>query len=352
VNAPLLLILSCLAPSQLPEGFGVIAGVAVNGTHGQTPLANAAVVLRANQDGAFVPVAETTTDADGRFTFTGLSIAEGLIYLPGVNRDEVHYPGPRVRFTRDRPAARVRIIAYDAAESPSPLVCRRHDIDVRTGEGYVEITETLLIANPGLTAYVGEKPDDRPPVTLRLSLPQRLDKVTFEKEFDGRNFLLHNSDLITDLPWPPGEREVRFRYRLPAERRDILVKRTLDLPTEHFTLRVWSDDPNHVVCNLPIAPEQADGTRLFEHSGALLPAGHDIELRLGALPIPVETYARWGAAGLLGLLIMGFLIKWRRRKQVSIAESNGVRPAHVPPPNAVAKQHRRRRRTTSSGPNR
>lgn len=352
MNAPLLLMLSCLAPPQLPEEGGVIAGVAVNGTHGQTPLANAAVVLRANQDGAFVPVAETTTDADGRFTFTDLSIAEGLIYLPGVNRDEVHYPGPRVRLTRDRPAARVRVIAYDAAEFPSPLVCRRHTIDVQTGEGYVEITETLLIANPGLTAYVGEKPDDRPPVTLRLSLPHGLDKVTFEKEFDGRNFLLHNGDLITDLPWPPGEREVRFRYRLPAERRDISVKRTLDLPTGHVTLRVRCDDPDHVVCSLPIATEQADGTRLFEHSGAPLPAGHEIELRLGALPIPFETYARWGAAGLLGLLIMGVLVKTLRRTRESIPDANGARPAHSQPPHTVAKRRRRRRRSTSSVPNR
>jgi hypothetical protein len=275
-----------------------------------------------------------------------------LIYLPGVNRDEVHYPGPRVQLSRDRPAGRVKIIAYDAAESPGPLVCRRHDIDVQTGEGYVEITETLLIANPGLTAYVGEKPDDRPPVTLRLSLPHGLDKVTFEKEFDGRNFLLHNSNLITDLPWPPGEREVRFLYRLPAERRDISVKRALDLPTGHVTLRVRSDDPDHVVCNLPIATEQADGTRLFEHSGAQLPAGHEIELRLGALPIPFETYARWGAAGLLGLLMTGVLVKARRRRQVSITEANGVRPGHMPPPHSVTKRRRRRRRTTSSGPNR
>jgi hypothetical protein len=246
----------------------------------------------------------------------------------------------------------VRIIAYDAAESPSPLVCRRHEIDVQTGEGYVEITETLLIANPGLTAYVGEKPDDRPPVTLRLSLPHGLDKVTFEKEFDGRNFLLHNSDLITDLPWPPGEREVRFLYRLPAERRDISVKRALDLPTVHVTLRVRSDDPDHFWCNLPIAADQADGRRLFEHSGALLPAGHEIEVRLGALPIPFEAYGRWGAAGLLGLLIMGVLVKGRRRKQVSIAEANGVRPANVQPPHSVAKRRRHRRRTTSSGPSR
>ncbi len=352
MNAPLVLILSCLAPSQLPDGDGVITGVAVNGTYGQTPLANSEVVLRANQDGAFVPIAETTTDPDGRFTFTGLSIAEGLIYLPGVNRDDVHYPGPRVQLTRDQPAARVRIIAYDAAESPSPLVCRRHEIDVQTGEGYVEITETLLIANPGLTAYVGEKPDDRPPVTLRLSLPHGLDKVTFEKEFDGRNFLLHNSDLITDLPWPPGEREVRFLYRLPAERRDVSVERSLDLPTGHVTLRVRSDDPDHVSCSLPIAAEQADGTRLFEHSGALLPAGHEIELRLGALPVPFETCARWGAAGLLGLLIAGVLVKARRRRQVSIVEANEVRPARMQPPHFVARRRRRRRRTTSSGPNR
>ena len=117
-------------------------------------------------------------------------------------------------------------------------------------------------------------------------------------------------------------------------------------------MRVRCDDPDHVVSNLPIAAEQADGTRQFEHSAETLPAGHEIEVRLGALPIPFEAYGRWGAAGLLGLLIMGVLVKGRRRKQVSIAEANGVRPANVQPPHSVAKRRRHRRRTTSSGPSR
>lgn len=351
MNTPLLLVLFCVAPSQLPDGDGVITGVAVNGTYSQTPLAGAQVVLRANLEGAFVPVAETTTDTEGRFTFAGLPIADGLIYLPGVNREEVHYPGPRVRLTRDRPAARVRIIAYDASVAPSPLVCRRHEIDVRTGEGYVEITETLLIANPGLTAYVGQKPADRPPVTLRLSLPHGLDKVTFEKEFDGRNFLLHNSDLITDLPWPPGERELRFLYRLPAERRDMSFNRTLDLPTDHVTVRVQGEDPEHVACNLPIAVAQSGRTRLYQHSTGRLPAEHVITLRLGAVPIRFEVYARWLAAGLLALIVLATLIRAVRRKSSTPADT-GANLSIAGQGSHAARKRRRRRRSASSAQSR
>src|SRR5690606_12803607 len=106
-----------------------------------------------------------------------------------------------------------RIIAHDVSESPNPLVCRRAEFDVRPGEGYVEVTETLLIANPGITTYIGEPLDDHAAVTLRLALPAGFDKVTFDKEALGRNFLLHNSDLLSSLPWTPGEREVKFRYR-------------------------------------------------------------------------------------------------------------------------------------------
>lgn len=351
MNTPLLLlVLCCAAPSQLPEGDGAISGVAVNGTDGQSPLAAAQIVLRANRDGAFVPVAETTAGADGRFTFAGLPIADGLIYLPGVNRQDVHYPGPRVRLTRDKPAARVRIIAYDAAESPSPLVCRRCEIDVETAEGYVEITETHRIANPGLTAYVGEKPADRPPVTLRLSLPRGLDKVTFDREFDGRNFLLHNSDLLTDLPWPPGEREVRFVYRLPAEQRHITIQRALDLPTERVTVRVRSDDLERVACNLPAAAGPGDDARLFAHSGQPLPAGHPIELRLGALPVRIEVYARWAAAGVLGVFIVGALWSAARRNHPSQTETPA--PASIDERPPAARKRRRRGRSTSPAANR
>jgi hypothetical protein len=331
MSTQLLWLLLWLAPAQSPEGTGTINGTAVNATHGAAPLVDAVVVLRANLDGGLAPIDETRTDSEGRFSFRGLPLGEELIYLPGVNHDDVHYPGPRLRLNADRPAARVRILAYDAVESPSPLVCRRAEIDVRPGAGYLEITETLLIANPANVAYVGESLDDRPPVTLRLSLPSGFDKVTFDKEFHGRSFVLHNSDLLSDLPWPPGERQVRFRYRLPAENRYCAVQRGLDLPTDKVIVRVWDKAADQVACSLAAAPVQVGAALVFEQSGDGFTAGQMIELQLGALPMTPDAYIRWGATAVLVVLIVGAAaVTWRRRRpSTALASNAGATPRNT-----------------------
>ena len=86
---------------------GIISGTAVNGTQFQSPLADAEIVLRATQEGAFVPIAQATTDALGRFKFDELPVDSSIIYLAGVNRAGVHYPGPRVRLESARPTANI-----------------------------------------------------------------------------------------------------------------------------------------------------------------------------------------------------------------------------------------------------
>lgn len=359
MTTSLLWLMLCLAQADGSEFTGTITGTAVNGSRGHAPLADAPVILRANIEGGFAPIAETQTDSRGQFTFAELPLVDGVIYLPGVNHEDVHYPGPRLQLTPGRPQALVRIVAHDAVESPNPLVCRRAEFGVRPGQGYIEVTEALLIANPSITTYIGEPVDDRPAVTLRLALPAGFDKVTFDKEALGRNFLLHNSELLSTLPWTPGEREVRFRYRLPVARSSALFERSLDLPTEHVLVRVWDKAADQVACSLTQSPGRQDGSVTFEHTGPPLPAGERIELRLGALPLTAETYARWGALLLLGGLIAGAIIVARRRQRTApdvlpiagatprpaqrrskAAPVAGVTPKNMPSPSEL----RRRRR--------
>jgi hypothetical protein len=321
------------------------------------------VVLRANLEGGFVPVEQTLTDADGMFAFEDLPLGADVTYLPGVNHQDVHYPGPRLELTEDHPEALVQIVAYDAVESPSPLVCRCARLDVESGDGFVEITETLTITNPTRVAYVGEAIDDRPPVTIRFSLPPGFDKITFDKEFNGRNFLLHDNQLISDLPWPPGERDIRFRYRLPAANGRCAISRETDLPTEKVVVRVFGMASDQVVCSLGTTPEQIDDALVFEQAGQPLAAGHPIAIEVGALPIAIEVYARWVAVALLSVAVAAAaIVAWRRRavavateesadtgvdlrespRRADLLPFEGATPKNMPSP--ADRRERRRRR--------
>jgi hypothetical protein len=56
------------------------------------PAPRTEVILRAELDGEFVPVAASQTDELGRFRFTGVPADKDRTYQPGANLDGIHYP--------------------------------------------------------------------------------------------------------------------------------------------------------------------------------------------------------------------------------------------------------------------
>src|SRR5688572_8504299 len=112
------------------EPTGRIQGVVLDGTNGNDNLGNVAVILQAGSDGALAPVVKTTTDIYGKFVFENVPLDPSVIYLPGADRDGVHYPGRRLRLNSDNRVAHQAITTFEAVESPSPLTAERHEIDV------------------------------------------------------------------------------------------------------------------------------------------------------------------------------------------------------------------------------
>ncbi len=276
-----------------------LEGVVVNGSQGGVPVAGAEVVLRAGEEGTVIPVAQTITDQNGRFVFDNLPIEQGLIYLAGANRHGIHYPGTRFR-AAPGVLAPVRLTVFDAVGSPSPLVAVRHEIDIEVKPGVLEISETLVVSNPTLTAYVGETRGDAPPETLVLQIPGEFERVTFASEFHGRNFRLADGRLTTSLPWPPGKRELKFTYHLPAEGGRHTLERPLDLPCSLARVRVRGENADRVKCDLPRVASPDRDAVVFESSGTTLAAGHAIWVQFGNLATPWIVYARWTALAIFG----------------------------------------------------
>ena len=194
------LLLLPLLLGQADPGDGSIDGVVLNGSANRAPVAGAEVVLRARLDGEFQPVAETTTDDQGRFSFEQLPIDETIVYLPGANRDGVHYPGKRVRPSPRRPNVHVELTVYDAVAHPCPLVIERHEIEIRPAPGVLRVREVLVDRESGFqhlrrpTCQRDGRMTDSEPVTLRLAIPSDFERVTFDKEFFGRRFSVVDAD--------------------------------------------------------------------------------------------------------------------------------------------------------------
>ncbi len=288
----------------LQEPVGVIQGAVMNGSQDNQPLKDIDVILRAGADGDLAPVAETKTDENGKFVFEQVPLDSTLVYLPGANRDGVHYPGQRVTLNLDNRVAHVAIVVFDSASTPSPLVVKRHDIDVTVVDKQVlKITESLVVSNPSRATYVGKSMGSGPPVTFWLSIPKNFDRVTFDKEFFGRRFFVVDHRPVTEIPWLPGEQEMRFTYRVPLVESEGQFRRTMDAPSFNVRVRVHGAEERLVTCNLPRLSDAPDGPLVFAAMGEQLARDFTIELQIASLPFPWMQYARWGAVIALAVLV-------------------------------------------------
>lgn len=298
---------SFLALALLGVGAGLaqaegmrLEGYAVNGSRNGAPLAGAEVILRAGEAGSLQIVAKSSTDRNGHFVFDNLLAMPGLIFVPGVNHDGIHYPGPRTRL----PSSAVRVTAFDAVAAPSPLVVELHEIDLHIEKGVLQVTESLWVNNPSLTTYVGGAGAGTSPVTLALSIPDGFERVTFDTEFNGRRFKLRDNQLVTDIAWTPGKREVKFTYHLPIDEGKRVLEWSVNLPCARCRLCVRGEDADRFECNLPRLQGTDHTTVVFESAERTVAGEHVIYLKLGKLPTPWIVYLRWSALLILVALIL------------------------------------------------
>ncbi|MCA9217306.1 MAG: carboxypeptidase regulatory-like domain-containing protein [Planctomycetales bacterium] len=281
-----------LLVTSAAKSDGVIEGTIQNGTRTDGATAGVDVVLRAEVGGQMGVVAETVSDIDGRFRFADLPLGDDIVYLPGANLDDVHFPGSRVHLNQTHPRASVVVTVYEAATAPNPLVIDEHIVTVRSQPGAITVRESLRINNPSLTCYVGlPQHGSSLPVTLQLGVPKGFDRITFDTEAFGRQFRIVNEKLVTSLPWPPGIRELSFTYVINNPDRTGVWRRQLSLPCKHSQVVVELDEIDQARCNLPTQTKLGNNCVRFENS-APLPAGYEVELSLGEVALPIDAHAR------------------------------------------------------------
>jgi hypothetical protein len=122
---------------------------------------------------------------------------------------------------------------------------------------------------------------------------------------------------VTDIPWPPGERELTFTYRIPLEASGGLFRRTLDVPTNDLTLRVLDAGKKKLHCNLAAA-QPTNREAIFTAGDQQLAASFAIDLRIGDPPIPWAKVARWAALVTLGVLVATTVVWGQLRKRQSL----------------------------------
>ncbi len=319
----LLFPFACLALAASIVHGGTIQGTVVNTSSGEPVLCQTEVVLQMQINGQFIPFRDVTSDAEGRYLFKNIPEGKDNLYLVGANRHGIFYPGPRIRLVDPKPNAYAELSVCDAVTKPNPLVLKKMDVTMRPELGMLKVTEALLIENPTRATYVGEAAiAGAEPITLALSIPPDFQRMTFEKEFFGRRFVVFENRVVTGIPWTPGQREVRYTYVLRNTQEAITWRRPMDLPCSDVTVRIVGKSPDEVRCGLlSRLPDDTKGV-IYTSAGQTIPADRMLRVDLGRMPLPWMTYSKWAAVAiLLAIMAATSWLHFARRRAAANRET-------------------------------
>ena len=136
-------------------------------------------------------------------------------------------------------------------------------------------------------------------MTLRLAIPADFAKVTFANEFFGRRFSSVDGHLVTSVPWPPGQRELRFSYLLANTQRRYVWQRTLDLPGAGVRVVIHPNELGPATADCNRIPKTESGRLAFESGQRVLPARYVLRVESAHMPVSPMNYAPWAALATL-----------------------------------------------------
>ncbi len=208
------------APGSLPPppaGPAAIRGQVVHATTGE-PVAGADVALYALSAMGAPGVARATSDAEGRFSFEGLSNDPSNSYLVGARHGGVPHPGGRVQFPAGQLEVAVRIPVTDVVQDAGAVQLAEAIYRLDRLGGSVRVGQSFDLRNAGTTSYfvprdarAGARPALEvvlPPGATELDMPLGVMPEGLERVGDRLRYW---------GPLHPGPSELAWSYLLPLD---------------------------------------------------------------------------------------------------------------------------------------
>jgi len=203
----------------LAGGQGSISGKLLNGTHDNAPVANFTVILQDTVDTQAKDAATAKTDAQGRFSFTGLDTSGVDLYSVYTHFHSGLYSTQPVQFG-DTPAQQVTLTVYDAAPNDANLSIKVTTLLVREPmqrNGLIGVGEFVTFENSGKTSFIGQATpvNNDPHTLLRFALPSGATNVTLGVGFATTQATSVGSGFSATATLPPGETQFAFAFDVP-----------------------------------------------------------------------------------------------------------------------------------------
>jgi hypothetical protein len=238
----------CLTPVHaLAQGQGVIGGQVVNGTADAGSMEGLTVTLRVFMGMEEQTSQTTTTDAEGRFRFEGLSAEANRAYTLHLDYQGVEYGSDLLTFSEGETTLSIPIQVYESIESDEVVSIERAHIFVDFQEGELLVGELYFFDNSSDRIYIGaeEVAEGQNGATvlrgtLRLSLPTGAKGLAFEDGELGQRFFETDDGFVDTWSLPPGQAsgQLMFSYSLPYDPSGYDLTRDIPYPLEAINVLV------------------------------------------------------------------------------------------------------------------
>jgi len=197
---------------------GRISGQLQDGTKRNAPVVGQSVTLQMAQGQNAGDLKTITTDAHGMFSFGGLNTDKTISYAIYTLYQKAQYFTDLISLS-DKPVQQINLLVYDATASASNIAIVQANVLIDkadTQHGLLNITESFVFENLGLTTYVGSlQASGQKPNALRFSLPSGAGQLSLKVGFDGYNVVQVDPGFASDAAIPPGQSQFAFSFHVP-----------------------------------------------------------------------------------------------------------------------------------------
>ena len=213
---------------------GHIYGQLQDGTKRNAPVATQSVTLQMAQGQNASDLKTVTTDAHGMFSFSGLNTDKTISYAVYTLYQKAQYVTDLIGLS-DKPVQQVNLQVYDATSSVKNIAVVQANVLIDKADaqhGLLNITESFVFENLGLTTYVGSlQANGQKPDALRFSLPAGARQLSLKLGFDGYNVVQVDPGFASDAAVPPGQSQFAFSFQVPYSASHYDFAGTIVYPT-------------------------------------------------------------------------------------------------------------------------
>jgi len=256
---------------------GEITGQVINGTEGGGSVAGVEITLITYVDDMVSETNTTRTDEEGKFHFN--SVVREHTYLVSAKYMGVDYYYP-VDFESGATTAYVEVGVCDVTNSDHAIRIGLAHTVITVEEESLKVTEVYWLVNDGDMTYVGTDG------ILVFTLPEGAFEIGAPQELFVDYELLGDNTITYLVPFPPGERQLVYSYRLEKpDAAELTIPLRVDYPADSLEIMVAGEDIEVAVAELaPAEPVVTDtGERFIRFYGENLPRGKMINLHLSNL---------------------------------------------------------------------